>query len=191
MREARAAVLRWRHPAMNTYSNSTSRCWGNFRGSICPRLPPEMILFPRWLFFNIHELSSWTRAMLMPLAILNHFRPRAPVPAELSLHELYPAGTEHSDLRPRWRQPRLSWPNFSWRAIGCSSSCATWVGGLSPGGPAPVRGVDAGRIGDGSDGLGAIFPAMLNSLIALQALVTTSRIRSSRKPGAISRAVCG
>ena len=64
-----------------------------------------MILFPRWFFFNIHELSSWSRAMLMPLAILNHHRPTRTIAAGQALHELYPVGTEHSDLVKKVYEP--------------------------------------------------------------------------------------
>lgn len=172
MREARAAVLRLGGiPRMNTYSKLYLALLGQFPWEHLPTVPPEMILFPQWMFFNIHELSSWTRAMLIPLAIINHFRPTRAVGPEEALHELYPAGTEHSDLRPRWTEPRLSWANFflacdrmlkmlrhfGWRPFRSTAlrRCETWM----------VR-----RMGEESDGLAAIFPAMLNGLIALQAL---------------------
>jgi squalene-hopene/tetraprenyl-beta-curcumene cyclase len=172
MREARSAVLRLGGvPAMNTYSKLYLALLGQFPWEQLPTVPPEMILFPRWFFFNIHELSSWSRAMLIPLAIINHFRPTREVPAEMALHELYPAGTEHSDLRPRWRRPRMSWPNFflvcdrmlkrlrhlKWKPFRklALRRCEEWM---------------TARMGEGSDGLAAIFPAMLNSLIALEAL---------------------
>jgi len=172
MREARAAVLRLGGiPRMNTYSKLYLALLGQFPWEHLPTVPPEMILFPQWMFFNIHELSSWTRAMLIPLAIINHFRPTRAVGPEEALHELYPAGTEHSDLRPRWTEPRLSWANFflacdrllkmlrhfGWRPFRSTAlrRCEAWM----------VR-----RMGEESDGLAAIFPAMLNGLIALQAL---------------------
>ena len=172
MQEARAAVLRLGGiPRMNTYSKLYLALLGQFPWDYLPTVPPEMILFPRWFFFNIHELSSWSRAMLMPLALINHHRPTRPVAPERALHELYPAGTEHSDLRPRWQKPRLSWPNFflacdrmlkklrhlRWKPFRklALRKCETWM---------------VERIGEGSDGLAAIFPAMLNSLIALHTL---------------------
>ncbi len=172
MREARAAVLRLGGiPRMNTYSKLYLALLGQFPWEQLPTVPPEMILFPRWLFFNIHELSSWTRAMLVPLAIVNHFRPTRELPPEKALHELYPAGTEHGELRPRWSRPRLCWPNFflacdrllkllrhfGWRPFRHAAlrHCESWM---------------LKRMGEGSDGLAAIFPAMLNGLIALQAL---------------------
>ena len=53
-----------------------------------------MILLPNWLPFNIHKMSSWSRAMLIPLAIINHFKPTRELPGLKQLHELYPLGTE-------------------------------------------------------------------------------------------------
>jgi squalene-hopene/tetraprenyl-beta-curcumene cyclase len=172
MQEARAAVLRLGGiPRMNTYSKLYLALLGQFPWEFLPTVPPEMILFPRWFFFNIYELSSWSRAMLIPLALLNHHRPTRRVPAEQALHELYPAGTEHSDLRPRWQKPRVSWPNFflacdrmlkrlrhlRWKPMRGRAlrKCEEWM---------------VARMQEGSDGLAAIFPAMLNSLIALRTL---------------------
>jgi squalene-hopene/tetraprenyl-beta-curcumene cyclase len=153
MHEARAAALRLGGiPRMNTYSKLYLALLGQFPWKYLPTVPPEMVLFPHWLFFNLYQMSSWTRAMLIPLAILNHFQP-----------------TRH--LRPRWRKPRLSWPNFflvcdrilkrlrplrlealRQRAV---RKCEQWL---------------LAHMGEGSDGLGAIFPAMLNSILALKAL---------------------
>ena len=172
MQEARAAVLRLGGiPRMNTYSKLYLALLGQFPWDYLPTVPPEMILFPRWFFFNIYELSSWSRAMLVPLAILNHHRPTRHVAPDRALHELYPAGTEHSDLRPRWQKPRLSWPNFflacdrmlkrlrnlPWKPLRGHAlrKCEAWM---------------VERVGEGSDGLAAIFPAMLNALIALQTM---------------------
>lgn len=172
MQEARAAVLRLGGiPRMNTYSKLYLALLGQFPWDHLPTVPPEMILFPRWMFFNIHELSSWTRAMLMPLALINHYRPTREIPAEKALHELYPVGTEHSDLRPRWRKPRVSWPNFFLACDRLLKACRhlPW----KPFRKLALRRCEewmVERMGEGSDGLATIFPAMLNSLIALRTL---------------------
>jgi len=38
--------------------------------NMVPAMPPELMLLPRWLPINIYEMSSWTRAMVVPLTIL-------------------------------------------------------------------------------------------------------------------------
>src|SRR5207247_6764410 len=82
-----------------------------------PSIPVEMILLPQWLPFNIHKMSSWSRAMLIPLAIINHFKPTRELPGLKQLHELYPLGTEHKDFTLS-RDPRFFvWRNFFLRAV--------------------------------------------------------------------------
>ena len=84
---------------MNTYAKLYLALLGQFPWKYLPTVPAEIIFFPKWSMFNIYELSSWSRAMLMPLAIINHFRPTRVLPGEKQLHELYPLGTEQTDLR--------------------------------------------------------------------------------------------
>ena len=43
-------------------------------------------------------MSNWSRAMLVPLAIINHFKPTRPV--KVDLDELYPEGVHERDLAP-------------------------------------------------------------------------------------------
>ncbi|MEQ1862761.1 MAG: squalene--hopene cyclase [Chthoniobacteraceae bacterium] len=172
MHEARACILRLGGiPRMNTYAKLYLALLGQFPWKYLPTVPAEMIFFPRGFVFSIYEISSWSRAMLVPLAILNHFKPARELPPDKQLHELYPAGSEQEHLGLAWRRPRLSWPNFfhlceralkllhklpwkPWRARALRE-CERWM---------------LARMGDGSDGLAAIFPAMLNSMIALKAL---------------------
>lgn len=172
MHEARACILRLGGiPRMNTYAKLYLALLGQFPWKYLPTVPAEIIFFPRWCYFSIYELSSWSRAMLMPLAILNHHKPTRQLPADRQLHELYPVGSEQSDLGLGWQRPRLSWPNFflacdrllkllhklpwkPWRHAALAR-CESWI---------------VERIGEGSEGLAAIFPAMLNAMIALQAL---------------------
>ncbi len=172
MQEARAAALRLGGiPRMNTYSKLYLALLGQFPWEQLPTVPPEMILFPKWFPFHLCEMSSWSRAMLVPLTLVNHKRPTRALPPEKALHELYPAGTERTDLRPQWRRPRLSWPNFF---LACDRMLkALHLLPWKPFRALAVRRCEAWmleRMGEGSDGLAAIFPAMLNAMIALETL---------------------
>ena len=76
MRDARANILRLGGiPQMNTYGKLYLALLGQFPWKYLPTIPPEIFLFPQWFFFNLSEMSSWTRAILAPLTILNHFQP--------------------------------------------------------------------------------------------------------------------
>jgi len=80
-------------PRMNTYSKLYLALLGQFPWKYLPAIPVEMVLLPGWSFFHIYKMSSWSRAMLVPLAIINHFKPTRSLPGNKQLHELYPLGT--------------------------------------------------------------------------------------------------
>lgn len=172
MREARANVLRLGGiPAMNTYGKLYLALLGQFPWKYLPTIPPETFLFPTWFPFNIYEMSSWSRPILAPLAILNHFKPVRHLPASAQLHELYPAGIEGTDLSLKKDARFWAWRNFFLR---CDQGLKLYD--RLPFHPLRQRALKAAekwmteRMGEGSEGLAAIFPAMLNALMALHAL---------------------
>jgi squalene-hopene/tetraprenyl-beta-curcumene cyclase len=172
MQEARACVLRLGGiPRMNTYAKLYLALLGQFPWRYLPTVPVEIMFFPRWCFFNLYELSAWSRAMLVPLAILNHYKPTRQLPPEKQLHELFPAGREHQFLGIPRKGPFWSWPNFFLRCDGMLKllNKLPW----KPFRKEALRRAErwmTERMGEGSDGLGAIFPAMLNALIVLKTL---------------------
>ena len=172
MQDARATIMRLGGiPQMNTFSKLYLALLGQFPWKYLPAIPVEMVLLPKWAPFHIYKMSSWSRAMLMPLAIINHFKPTRVLPGEKQLHELYPLGTEQSDLRLPRGEPFWTWRNFFLRLDDTFKF-------LQPLRIRPLRrrALEEAerwmleRIGEGSDGLAAVFPAMLNCLIALRAL---------------------
>ena len=172
MKEARSAVLRLGGiPQMNTYAKLYLALLGQFPWKYLPAVPVEVVMMPDWLFFNIYEMSSWSRAMLMPLAIINHYKPVRQLPAEMQLHELYPVGTEQQDFSLRRDERLFTWRNFF---LTCDAGLKflhklRWKP-LRRAALAKAEAWMLERIGDGSDGLAAVFPAMLNSIIALKTL---------------------
>jgi squalene-hopene/tetraprenyl-beta-curcumene cyclase len=172
MREARANIMRRGGiPQMNTFSKLYLALLGQFPWKYLPAIPVEMVLLPGWAPFHIYKMSSWSRAMLMPLSIINHFKPTRILPGEKQLHELYPLGTEQADLRLPRSEKFWTWRNFFLRLDDCFKF-------LRPLRILPLRrrALEEAeqwmleRIGEGSDGLAAVYPAMLNCLIALRAL---------------------
>src|SRR5213082_3703211 len=172
MREARANILRLGGvPRVNTFSKLYLALMGQFPWKYLPTIPVEMILLPTWAPFHIYKISSWSRAMLVPLAIINHFKPTRELPGEKQLHELYPLGTEQTDLRLPRSEPFWTWRNFFLRLNDVLKI-------LHPLRLRPMRkrALEEAerwmleRIGQGSDGLAAVYPAMLNCLIALRVL---------------------
>ncbi len=172
MRKARETILRLGGiPRMNTFSKLYLALLGQFPWKYLPTIPVEMILLPTWSPFHIYKMSSWSRAMLIPLAIINHFKPTRSLPGNKQLHELYPLGTEQSDLRLPRSGRFWTWRNFFLRLNDVLKI-------LHPLRIRPMRkrALEEAerwmleRIGEGSDGLAAVYPAMLNCMIALRVL---------------------
>src|SRR5205809_5061292 len=187
MREARASIMRRGGiPQMNTFSKLYLALLGQFPWKYLPAIPVEMVLLPGWAPFHIYKMSSWSRAMLIPLAIINHFKPTRVLPGEKQLHELYPLGTEQSDLRLSRSEPFWTWLNFFLRLDDTFKF-------LQPLRICPLRrrALEAAerwmleRIREGRDGVAAVFPPLLNCLIALRALgySTSTQIYATAERG--------
>ena len=172
MLEARANILRLGGiPQMNTYGRLYLALLGQFPWQYVPTIPPEIFLLPRWFFFNLYEMSAWSRTIIAPLTILNHYKPTRTLPAAMQLHELYPAGLENTDLSLKKENRFWAWQIFFLR---CDRLLKFY--NKLPIHPLRRRALEAAkawmveRMGEGSDGLSAIFPAMLNGMMALRVL---------------------
>src|SRR5438093_5391567 len=159
-------------PRMNTFSKLYLALLGLFPWRYVPTIPCEVILIGKWFHVNFYEMSSWSRSMLVPLAIMNHFKPTRP-PGAINLNELYPEGYHERDLAlpfdPQWFTKRNM---FLW--IDRLNRFAEWFAQkkIHPFRKRALKKAEQWMVErlEGSDGLAAIFPAMLNSLIALKSL---------------------
>jgi squalene-hopene/tetraprenyl-beta-curcumene cyclase len=172
MRKAHATILRLGGiPHCNTYTKLMLALFGQYPWKYLPIIPSEIVLLPNWFYFNLYEMSSWSRAMVVPLSIINHFKPVRHLPPEKQLHELFPYGTEHHDFSQPWDKRLCSKRNFF---LACDAGLKL-IDSL-PWKPWRYRALKkaeewlVSRVGDGCDGLGAIFPAMEYAIIALKAL---------------------
>jgi squalene-hopene/tetraprenyl-beta-curcumene cyclase len=177
MRDARATILRLGGiPQMNTFSKLYLALLGQFPWKYLPAIPVEMVLLPKWAPFNIYKMSSWSRAMLLPLGIINHFKPTRILPGEKQLHELYPLGTEQADLRLPRSEKFWTWRNFFLRLDDTLKFLQPLrIGHLRRRALEAAERWMVERIGEGSDGLAAVYPAMLNCMIALRVLGYTKK----------------
>jgi squalene-hopene/tetraprenyl-beta-curcumene cyclase len=172
MRKARENILRLGGiPRMNTFSKLYLALLGQFPWKYLPTIPVEMILLPTWAPFHIYKMSSWSRAMLVPLAIINHFKPTRTLPGDKQLHELYPIGTEQSDLRLPRSDRFWTWRNFFLRVTDVLKILHPFqIRSMRKRALEEAERWMLERIGEGSDGLAAVYPAMLNCMIALRVL---------------------
>ena len=150
--------------AANSYVRVNLSLFDLYPRDACPSIPPEVILLP---FKFIYQMSSWTRAIVIALSIVHSANPRRPVPAGFSLDELFLPGAPISP-EPDIRQ--FSWRNFF---LALDRFLKVW----ERRGPQFVRRYAVKKCAEwmierfeGSDGLGAIYPSMQYSIMALDVL---------------------
>ena len=149
--------------AANSYTKLYLSYFSLYPRSEVPSIPPEIFLLPTEHRFSIYSMSSWSRAMLAPLSILDATRAHRRVPAGFSLEELLSG-------RHATTPAILSWKRFFLlldKAIKFLES--TYAGRHRQKGIEAARDWMVARL-ERSDGLGAIFPAMVNSIMALTQL---------------------
>ena len=64
----------------NTFTKMYLCALGQYDYDAVPAIPPEIVLFPNWFYFNIYEISSWSRSILVPLAIIYAKKPFKKIP---------------------------------------------------------------------------------------------------------------
>ena len=138
-----------------------------WRGTPC--MPVEIMLLPRWFFFNIWNTSYWSRTVMTPLLVLAALRPVARNPHRIGVRELFRADPER--VRDWIRGPyRSPWGPVFKRIDATLRPLERLVPGpLRRHAIAAARRFVEPRL-NGLDGLGAIYPAMANSVMMFDAL---------------------
>jgi squalene-hopene/tetraprenyl-beta-curcumene cyclase len=154
--------------ATNSYVRFYLAMFGAIDWSYAPAIAPELMLLPLWLPFNIYEMSSWTRAIVIPMTIIYALKPTWPLPNGITVQELFktPGAKPPSLCRNgsgiSWRNAfialdralktyeRLPWKPFRKTAL---NRAHKWM----------VERLER------AEGLGTIYPAMMNSIYALLA----------------------
>ncbi len=136
---------------------------------MAPAIPPELILLPRWAPVNLYEMSSWTRAIIVPLSIVYAIRPEWRIAQCESVDELF-VDKRNAKIAFAWSKKTFSWRNF-FLAI---DKGLKWHERL-PWKPLRRRALAEAEKWlfehiERSEGLATIIPAMANSIYAMLAL---------------------
>jgi len=155
---------------VNVFTKILLALFGEYPWEGVPCMPVEICLLPRWFYFNLQEISYWSRTVLVPLLIIFACRPVRPVPASARLDELFLVPRERADFSfPR--DPRT----FTWRNFFLVVDRVLRIHDRLVRRPFRTHAIQAAtrwmleRM-EGEGGLGGIFPAMANSVIALVSL---------------------
>jgi len=152
----------------NVFTKILLALFGQLPWERVPCMPVEIFLLPRWFPFNMSAISYWSRTVLTPLLILFAFRPVHPSPRGVALDELHVPGEADSRFTP---DPMA----FTWRNFFLVVDRLLRLYEAFPLRPLRRRALGAAQRWmvermQGAGGLGAIFPAMANSLLALRCL---------------------
>jgi squalene-hopene/tetraprenyl-beta-curcumene cyclase len=150
--------------AANSYVKINLGLFGLYPRQYCPSIPPEAVLLP---FGLLYRASAWTRAILVSLAIVHAANPRRPVPGGFNLDEIWLPGASPAFRRDgrllTWHNAFLSldrllkwWERHGLRSVRrrAVARAEEWM---------------VERL-ENSDGLGAIYPPMMYSVMALDVL---------------------
>jgi len=170
MKRAREAILeRGGAATSNVFTRIMLALYRQVPWRAIPVMPVEIFHLPRWFPFHLSKVSYWSRTVIAPLLILMALKPAAANPRDVNIRELFevppeevdrylnnPTGSKWGDIL-LWVDSmlRLAEPFFPRlprrKAIDKAMSFVTE------------------RL-NGENGLGAIYPAMANTVMAMTAL---------------------
>lgn len=144
----------------------------------CPAVPPELMFLPRWMPFNIYEMSAWSRTIVVPLSLMWALQPVRKLDTQYGIDELFlksPAELPvtmgvSSQLDDLHKKTRLNWDAI-FRGLDQTWKVVEKLG-IKPFRKRAVR-LALKWIEERlqqSDGLGAIFPPIIWTVAVYKAL---------------------
>ncbi len=164
--------------AVNSFTRYYLALLGLIPYAKCPAVPPELILIPKWFPISIYSMSAWSRTIVVPLSLLWSFQPKTTLPEDCRIDELFLNPPRELSLKSSSMDVVESHSNSSWmpwksffRGVDqvikvferlklkpfrswANKKCEQWI---------------LERF-EKSDGLGAIFPPIVWSIIGLKCL---------------------
>ena len=158
----------------NVFTKITLALFDQYDWEGVPHMPVEIMLLPKKFYFSIYAISYWSRAVLIPLLIVFAHRPVCRIPRDQGIDELY--SVPRQEVR-YWKYPPFNkdqaWftPHNFFVALDAMLKLYDRM---------PMRALREKALHKaaawmvdhikGSGGLGAIYPAMANSIMALECL---------------------
>ena len=170
MRRAREAILAaGGAERTNVFTRAQLALFGAVPWHAVPVMPLEIMHLPLWFPFHLSKVSYWSRTVIVPLLVLMGLRPKARNPRGIGIPELF--RTPPEQVTDYIRGPyRSGWGRFF-------KGVDVLLRAVEPLFPKATRqsAIDKAvafvteRL-NGEDGLGAIYPAMANSVMMFDTL---------------------
>jgi squalene-hopene/tetraprenyl-beta-curcumene cyclase len=155
--------------AVNVFTRIQLALYGDMPWSEIPTMPPEIIMLPRWFPITLGKMSYWARTVIVPLLVLQATQPLARNPRGVHVPELFenvtpaPRTAKGANLKKAWIV------GFNVLDAMLKAVQPVWPKGLRRRAIARCRDWTVERL-NGEDGLGAIYPAMANSVMMFDVL---------------------
>ncbi|MGB7100838.1 MAG: squalene--hopene cyclase [Xanthobacteraceae bacterium] len=171
MRRAREAVrARGGAERVNVFTRIMLALFGFISWRAVPVMPVEIMLLPKWFPFHLDKISYWSRTVIVPLLVMMAMKARARNAKGVRIDELFLEPPDRMGPAPKAPQQKASW---FWFFHGVDNVLRA----TEPYFPKRTRqrAIDRAvawvseRL-NGEDGLGAIFPAMANSVMMYDVL---------------------
>jgi squalene-hopene/tetraprenyl-beta-curcumene cyclase len=171
MRRAREAILAHGGAGKtNVFTRVLLALFGVVSWGSIPVIPVEVMLLPRWFPFHLSRISYWSRTVLVPLLVLAALKPLARNPRGVRIDELFHGRRPRASRRARAPHQSRGWFILFASVDAILRLVEPWI-------PRRMRrraiaeavAFVTERL-NGEDGLGAIFPAMANTVMMLEAL---------------------
>ncbi|HEU4548078.1 MAG TPA: squalene--hopene cyclase [Rhizomicrobium sp.] len=150
----------------NVFTRILLCLYGQASWNDVPTVPPELILLPRWFPVHLSKMSYWARTVIVPLLVLCALRPVAKNPRGVHVSELFVPGVPAAS--PRAPHQSAGWSAF-FGALDKVLKLVPWPKGARAKAIEKCRAWTTERL-NGQDGLGAIYPAMANSVMMYDVL---------------------
>ncbi len=155
--------------AVNVFTRIQLALYGDMPWREIPTMPAEIIMLPRWFPITLGKMSYWARTVIVPLLVLMALQPRARNRRQIHVPELFedftpaPRASKGANLKTTWI--------LGFNALDgvLKALIPVWPKGLRRRAIARCRDWVIERL-NGEDGLGAIYPAMANSVMMFDAL---------------------
>ncbi|MBB3104721.1 squalene--hopene cyclase [Azomonas macrocytogenes] len=168
MRRAREAILAQGGAAKsNAFTRILLAMFEQVPWRAAPYVPVEIMLFPRWAPFHLDKISYWARTTMVPLLILCSLKARAKNPRNVDVRELFV-------VPPEQERHYFSSKGFVNKLFLVLDKLGRACDPLIPNSvrQKAVKKAEQWFLPrlNGEDGLGAIFPPMVNALEAMTLL---------------------
>jgi len=170
MKKARAAILaHGGAQTSNVFTLIQLALFGQVPWRAVPVMPVEIMLLPRWFPFHLDKVSYWSRTVIVPLLVLMAKKPCARNPRGVAVRELFCVPPEQ--VANWYNMSRTgAWAMFFRGVDRVLQKVERFFPRVSHQ-RAIEKAVDfvTERL-NGEDGLGAIYPAMANSVMMFDVL---------------------